>query len=100
MSSALPIFFFEERLENNFRVITQLIRHIITSLGREVTLKRGQCWFPCWVTIGLPADPVLGPQEGPVLIPLLGPLDLLLTRCWDLSGSSVGSPAGYYWTSC
>jgi hypothetical protein len=32
----------------------------------------GPRWCPCWVTIGLAADQVLGPQEGPVLVSLLG----------------------------
>jgi hypothetical protein len=35
---------------------------------------------PLLVTIGCPADPVLGPQEGTV------------------RGSSIGAPAGFYWT--
>jgi hypothetical protein len=64
-------------------------------------LKRGQCWFPCWVTIGLPADQVLGPQEGPVLVPLLVIIGPPADRWyWALCGASVGSPAGYGLTSC
>jgi hypothetical protein len=39
-------------------------------------------------TIGPPFNQVLGPQEGV--------LDFLLTRCW----ASVGSPIGYCLISC
>jgi hypothetical protein len=77
-------------------VLVPLLGTIGPPADRWWALKRGQCWFPCWVTIGPAAEQVLGPLEGPVLVPLRGtigpPFNPVL--------ASVGSPAGYYLTSC